>query len=149
MRRAAVLLVVPLLLGTPAAWAWNGSAGASQTVASATLDAPGGVDCTSTTGTASPITFTWTLPTALAGKAPGPLSYEVQRRANSGAWSTVATGLTSTTYSEDPSGLLALGTVWDYQVRAVYGAWTSPWSATVSGVYLSVLAVTVLSTCTP
>jgi hypothetical protein len=120
-----------------------------MTISSANLDAPGGVDCTSTTGIASPITFVWSLPTALTGKPTGPLSYTVQRRANGGAWSTVASGLTTPTYSEDPSALLGLGTVWDYQVQAVYGSWTSPMSATVSGVYASILAVTVLTTCTP
>ena len=150
MRRwPASLLVLPLLVATPAAWAWSTSATAAHTLGTATLGAPGGVDCTSTTGTATPITFTWTVPTALVGKAPGPLSYSVQRRANGGAWSTVATGLTATTFSENPSGLLALGTVWEYQVQAVYGSWTSPWSASVSGVYLTVLLVTVLSSCTP
>ena len=149
MRRLAVLVAVPVLLATPSALAWTVSSTAAQSVASATLDAPGGIDCTSVTGISTPITFVWTQPVALAGKPTGPLTYTVQRRANAGAWSTVASGLTATTFSEDPSGLLALGTVWDYRVQAVYGAWTSPWSANVTGVYLSVLLVTVLSTCTP
>lgn len=146
---AVPALAVPVLLLAPSALAWTTSSAAVHTVATATLDAPGGIDCTSTTGISTPVTFVWTQPTTLAGKPSGPLSYTVQRRADAGAWGTVASGLTATTYSEDPSGLLGLGTVWEYQVRAVYGAWTSPWSASVSATYTSVLFVTVLSTCTP
>lgn len=154
MRGVGVALGVPALaaaalLTAPAAWAWTSSPSAAHTVATATLGAPPNVDCTSTTGQASPVTFVWDAPTALAGKPTGPLTYSIDRRANAGAWSTVASGLTARTYSEDPSGLLALGTVWDYRVRAHYGAWTSPVSATVSGTYTSVLLVTVLTTCTP
>lgn len=150
MKVLALALAVVVLGVAPSAWAAvTSTTSASHTVASAMLDAPGSIDCTSTTGIANPVTFTWSAPTALSGKDTGPLTYSVQRRANAGAWSTVATGLTVTTYSEDPSTLLALGTVWDYQVRAEYRSWTSPWSATVSGKYGTLLLVTVLLTCTP
>jgi len=154
VRAVGVALGVPALataalLTAPAAWAWTSTPTAAHTVATATLGAPPNVDCTSTTGQSSPITFVWDVPTALADKPTGPLTYSVDRRGGLGAWGTVATGLTTRTYSDDPSGLLALGTVWEYRVRAHYGAWTSPVSATVSGSYTSVLLVTVLTTCSP
>jgi len=149
MRGLVALVGVPLLLGTPSAWAWSGSTAAGHAVATATLDAPPNVHCTSTTGQSSPITFGWDAPSALAGKPTGPLSYSVDRRADAGAWSTVATGLTARTYSDDPGGLLALGTLWQYRVRAHYGSWASPVSATVAGSYASVLFVTVLNVCSP
>lgn len=142
-------LAVAALVTAPSAWAWTSTPSAAHAVATATLGAPPNVDCTSTTGQASPITFVWDAPAALAGKPTGPLTYSVDRRAGAGAWSTVATGLTTRTYSDNPSGLLALGTVWEYRVRAHYGAWTSPVSASVAGSYTSVLLVTVLTTCTP
>jgi hypothetical protein len=153
MRRAGSLLgtaLLALLVATPA-WAgtWSKTVSASMSAASATLGAPGSVHCTSNVGTFVPITFTWALPSALSGKPTGPLSYTVERRANSGAWSTLATGLTSATYSDNPSALLALGTTWQYRVTAVYGSWTSPVSASVSGTYTTVALVTVLSSCSP
>lgn len=153
MRAPVAVVGVPVLavvlLAAPAALAWTSAPSAGHTVATATLGAPPNVDCTSTTGVSSPITFVWDAPTALAGKPTGPLTYSVDRRANAGAWSTVASGLTVRTYSEDPSGLLGLGTVWEYRVRAHYGAWTSQVSASVAGSYTTVLFVTVLTTCTP
>jgi hypothetical protein len=145
---AGALLVV-LGLTASSALAWSAATSASHTVSTATLGAPQGVDCVSPTGVPGPISFSWTAPAALSGKPTGPLSYDVERRGGGGAWDVVATGLVAPAFSEDPSGLLGLGSVWEYRVTARYGSWTSPVSATVTGVYGSVLLVTVLTTCTP
>lgn len=115
---------------------WRPSVSASQTLSSATLDAPGNVRCTSTLGGATPVQLAWNQPTALSGKSTSPLSYTVERNANGGIWSAIATGVTATTYSDNPSGLAALGTTWGYRVKAVYGSWSSPVSSpSVSAVY--------------
>jgi hypothetical protein len=128
---------------------WQPSVSASQTVSAATLGAPVSPHCTASLGVFVPVTFAWSLPTALTGKSLTPLTYTVERRANAGSWSTLATGVTATSYSDNPSALLALGTTWQYRVTAVYGSWTSPVSTSVSAVYTQVALITVLSSCSP
>ena len=148
-QRLAVALAAVLVVAAAgmAAASFSSAKSASFSVSSATLDAPGSMTCTSSLNIFTPITFTWTKPTALTGKATGPLSYTIERRANSGAWSTIASGVTTTSYSDNPSALLGLGTVWQYRVTAVYGNWTSPVSTSVSGTYGLLSLVTVLTSC--
>jgi hypothetical protein len=143
-------VLVALVGAVPAgATAFSSTASASQSDASATLDAPGSPHCTSTVGIFTPISFAWSKPVALTGKATGPLTYLIERRQNSGSWSTLASGLTATTYSDNPSGLGSLGTSWQYRITADYGNWTSPVSTSVTGIYTQVALVTVLSSCSP
>ena len=146
--RLAVALAALLVVAAAglAAASFSSAKSASMSVSTASLGAPT-LSCTSTTGIFGAVQLSWTKPAALTGKAAGPLSYTVERRANSGAWSTLASGLTTTTYSDNPSALLALGTVWQYRVTAVYGNWTSPVSSSISAIYTVVALVTVLSTC--
>ena len=146
MRRLIVAGSVTALVavGGVAEATWQPSVTASLTLASATLDAPGNMACTSTLNTPTAVKLAWSQPTALSGKSTTPLSYTVERNANGGAWSTIASGLTAVTYSDNPSGLQALGTTWRYRVTAVYGSWSSSPSTTVTAVYT---VGAVLTTC--
>lgn len=141
-RRLITALVAWLLLPAGLALAsWRPRASASARLTSASLaSTPLALRCTSTLQTSSPVMLAWNAP--LAGRT---ISYKVERRAGTGAWTTLST-TTATTLNDDPSALLALGTIWQYRVTASLKGWTSPVSSVVSATYTKVL-VTVLSTC--
>jgi predicted phage tail protein len=74
------------------------------------------------------LTISWAYTT---NGAPGPITYQVQRsNTGTGGWANVATGLTTTTFT---NGGLPVNTLRYYRVRAVNAAGNSAWTTVVSG----------------
>jgi len=90
-----------------------------------TVDAPTGVNASAVSETS--IVVTW-------NQVSGAESYELDRKAGSGSFSTIQTGLTATAYTDNG---LTPGTTYAYQVRAVEGTVKSSNSTSASATTLA------------
>ena len=134
---AGVISALLVSGGSPDAWAnfKKTTTAVSATYATGTLTAPTSLHCTSVVSTG--VNLAWTAPTGVT--TPSLLRYNVKRKPNGGAFTTISTSQSATTISDSPG----LGT-FIYVVNASYRNWTGPDSATET-----VTFAVVLSLCNP